>query len=311
MLTRARSFFFKAEKMKTKAGYAAITGKPNSGKSTIMNLIIGTKLSIVTHKAQTTRKRVTGIYSDDNNQIVFIDTPGLIEPKYELQKTMMKYVEETLKDADVILLIIDAARFDTADDFFSDAAVEVLNEAKQSKIAVLNKIDLLKDVREVLPKIAKLDRMNLFGDIIPVSAKKNSGIDEIVKAIIKYIPENEFYYSPEYISTQHDRFFVSELIREQIFKYYSDELPYSTEVQITEFKEREAGKWYIAADIIIERDSQKKIIIGEKGRKIKDIGTRARHSIENYLDMPVFLELFVKVRSKWRKDKNYLKSFGY
>jgi GTP-binding protein Era len=224
---------------------------------------------------------------------------------------MMKYVEETLKDADVILLIIDATRFDTAEDFFSDTSVAILNEAKQPKIAVLNKIDLLTDVRQVLPKIGELDKMNLFGEIIPVSAKKNSGIDKIVEAIARYLPEHDFFYESDYISTQHDRFFVSELVREQIFKYYADELPYSTEVQITEFKEREIGKWYIAADIIIERESQKKIIIGEKGRKIKDIGIRARHSIENYLGMPVFLELFVKVRPKWRKDKNYLKSFGY
>jgi GTP-binding protein Era len=297
--------------METKAGFVAIIGKPNAGKSTLMNSILGAKLSIVTHKAQTTRKRVIGIYTENNVQIVFTDTPGLIKPKYELQKTMMEYVEDTLKGADVILLVIDATRFDSAEEFFADNTLEALRLAKQPKIAVFNKIDLLKDIHTLLPKIAELANLNIFNEIVPVSAKKSAETDKVIQMLAKYLPEHEYYYDEEYLSTQHERFFVSELIREQIFKFYSEELPYSTEVQITEFKEREVGKWYIAADIVIERDSQKKIIIGEKGQKIKELGSRARRKIENYLDMPVFLELFVKVRPKWRKDRKRLKSFGY
>jgi len=286
-------------------------GKPNAGKSTLMNSILGTKLSIVTRKAQTTRKRVIGIYTENNIQLVFTDTPGLINPKYELQKTMMEYVDETLKGADAILLVIDATSFGSADEFFSDESLEALRLAEQPKIAVLNKIDMLNDIHTILPIIAELAKLNVFDEIVPVSAKKSAETEKLVKILAKYIPDHEYYYDEEYLSTQHDRFFVSELIREQIFKYYSEELPYSTEVQITEFKEREIGKWFIAADIIIERDSQKKIIIGEKGQKIKELGARSRRNIENYLDSPVFLELFVKVRAKWRKDRKRLKSFGY
>lgn len=306
-----KGFFILFVQMKTKAGFTAIIGKPNSGKSTLMNAVLGTKLSIVTRKAQTTRKRVVGIYSQDNLQIVFTDTPGIIEPKYELQKTMMEYVEETLKDADLIMLVIDATKFSTATDFFSEDTLKAITTARQPKIAVFNKIDLLKNIKELLPKINELSKLQLFDEIVPLSAKKSSGIDTLIQVLAKYIPENEFYYDAEYLSTQHDRFFVSEIIREQIFKFYSEEVPYSTEVQITEFKEREAGKWYIAADIVVERDSQKKILIGEKGQKIKQLGKRTRIKIENYLDMPVYLELFIKVREKWRKDRNRLKSFGY
>jgi GTP-binding protein Era len=297
--------------METKAGFVAIIGKPNAGKSTLMNSILGTKLSIVTHKAQTTRKRVIGIYTENNVQFVFVDTPGLIKPKYELQKTMMEYVNETLKGADVILLVIDATRFESSEEFFFDNTLQALRLAKQPKIAVFNKIDLLKDIHTLLPKIADMANLNIFDEIVPVAAKKSAATNKVVELLTQYVPEHEYYYDEEYLSTQHERFFVSELIREQIFKYYSEELPYSTEVQITEFKERDTGKWYIAADIIIERDSQKKIIIGEKGQKIKELGARSRRNIENYLDISVFLELFVKVRVKWRKDRNRLKSFGY
>lgn len=297
--------------MNTKAGFVAIIGRPNSGKSTLMNSILGTKLSIVTRKAQTTRKRVIGIYSDDNLQLVFIDTPGIINPKYQLQKTMMEYVEETLKDADIILLVIDSLKFHTTEEFFSEETLEAIKTAKQPKIAVFNKIDLLDDIKLLLPKIDELSKLEIFDEIVPVSAKKLSGVDTITNVLSRYTPENEFYYDPEHISTQQERFFVAEIIREQIFKFYSEEVPYSTEVQIMEFKEREMGKWYISANIIVEKKSQKIILIGENGQKIKQLGKRARIQIENFLEMPVYLELFVKVREKWRNDKKRLKSFGY
>jgi len=295
----------------TKAGFVSIIGKPNAGKSTLLNSILGTKLSIVTRKAQTTRKKVTGIYTNENIQLVFLDTPGIIEPKYELQKTMMEYVNESLKEADVIMLVMDVKHLDYMDELFTDEFVNALKNIDRPKIVVLNKIDLLHNIQELLPYMAKISELAIFDDIIPISAKKNAEVSTVVDVLSKYVPEHEYYFDEEYLSTENQRFFVSELIREQVFKFYSEELPYAADVQINDFREREEGKWFIAADIIIERSSQKKIIIGEKGNKIKELGARSRKQIENYLEMPVYLELFVKVKENWRNDKNSLKSFGY
>lgn len=295
----------------TKAGYAAIIGKPNAGKSTLMNSFVGEKLSIVTNKPQTTRKKVLGIFSDDTNQIVFIDTPGVLSPKYEMQKIMMDYVNEALEAADVILFLIDLSAFKIELDDKSLEIIEVLKRSSKPIIAVLNKIDTHKDIKDILPIIAYLSKLNTFKEIIPVSAIKSSQTSELLKTICKYLPESEFYYDPELLSTQTERFFVSEIIREHIFKIYAKEIPYSTEVLISEFKERPDGKWYIAADIIVDRKTQKMIIIGSKGEGIKKIGEKSRTDIEEHLQMPVFLELFVKVRQSWRDNKNMLKSYGY
>ena len=294
-----------------KAGYAAIIGKPNSGKSSLMNAILGTKLSIVTRKAQTTRKKVNGIYTENNVQIVFIDNPGIIEPKYKLQKAMMEYVEASFVEADVIVLVIDVKTLRDFDEFFTEDLTEKLRVSKQPKIAVLNKIDLMHDIKQLLPVIDRISKLNIFKEIIPVSVKRKTGIKTLIDLIGGFLPEHEYYFDEDYLSNQNERFFVSEIIREHIFKFYSDELPYSTDVQITRFTEREVGKWFISADIIIERESQKKIIIGTEGSKIKTLGERARHDIEKYLQSQVYLELFVKVREKWRNDDSILKSFGY
>lgn len=294
----------------TKAGYVAIIGRPNAGKSTLMNSFVGAKLSITTHKPQTTRKKVVGILTQDNSQIVFIDTPGILEPRYEMQRKMMEYVSESLADADVICLLVDVNDF-RKHSFLPPDFFESLKEIKKPKILALNKIDSFKNVKDILPIIKHFADLNLFDEIVPISAIKSAETETLVKLFIKYIPENEFYYDEDYLSIQNERFFVSELIREQVFKQYDQEIPYSTEVNIVEFKEREFGKWFISAEIIIERSSQKRIIIGENGEKIRDLGARARHTIEAHLEMPVFLELFVKVREKWRNDKNMLKSYGY
>ena len=297
--------------MTTKAGFAALIGKPNAGKSTLLNAILGTKLSIVTRKPQTTRKKVLGIFTEDNHQIVFFDNPGIVEPKYELHKSMMEYIDESLAEADVVLLVIDIRSMKDIGEFFDKNMIERLKNIEKPKIAVLNKIDLLPDIKLLLPIIQKLSDYKLFDEIVPISAKKKAETETIIAMIKKFLPEHEFFYDEDYLSDQNDRFFVSEIIREQIFKYFSEEIPYSCEVQISEYKEREMGKWFISADIIVERSSQKSIIVGAKGEKIKVIGERSREKIENYLEMPVYLKLFVKVKDKWRNDKKTLNSFGY
>lgn len=297
--------------MNKKAGFAAIIGKPNAGKSTLLNAILGTKLSIVTRKPQTTRKKVLGIHTEENHQIVFFDNPGIVEPKYELHKSMMEYIESSLAEADVVLLVIDIRSMKDIGDYFNKELIERLQNITKPKIAVLNKIDMLPNIKLLLPIIQQLANMKLFDEIVPISAKKKAETSALVEVIKKYLPEHEYFYDEDYLSDQNDRFFVSEIIREQIFKYFSEEIPYSCEVQISEFKEREAGKWYIAADIIVEKQSQKTIIVGTKGEKIKELGERSRTSIESYLEMPVYLQLFVKIKDKWRNDRDTLTRFGY
>jgi GTP-binding protein Era len=299
------------QNIKTRAGYVAIIGKPNAGKSTLMNSLIGAKLSIVTPKPQTTRKRVLGIYSEGDTQIVFLDTPGMLAPKYELQRQMMDYVSSAIEESDAIAVIISAEKFTTAEEYFPKKFLEMLSGIKKPKIAVINKLDLLPQAKFVLPIIAELSMLGLFDDIIPISALKNAQTDELIRSLEKHIPESPFFYDAEMLSTQSQRFFVSEIIREQIFLDFREEIPYSTEVQITEFKERSNGKWYIAADIIVERQPQKVILVGADGAQIKRIGEYARRGIEEHLQTEVFLELFVKVRNKWREDKNMLKNMGY
>lgn len=295
---------------KTRSGYVVLVGKPNAGKSTLLNSILEFKLSIVTPKPQTTRKRVLGIHSTESEQIIFLDTPGLLEPKYEMQSSMMRFVDESLEEADVLVFLQDVAEYKTGT-FENKTVKKVLQNYDGPKILVLNKIDKFKNVKDVLPKIAEISGLGIFNEIVPISAVKNENTPNLINAINNYLPEGPFYYNPEMLSTEQDRFFVSEMIREQIFLKYSQELPYSTEVQILEFKEREVGKWFIHAEIVVERDSQKKIIIGEKGEKIKKVSTVARKAIEEYLNKEVYLELFVKVREDWRNKRSFLKSFGY
>lgn len=296
---------------KTKAGYIAIIGLPNAGKSSLLNAIIGTKLSIVTSKPQTTRKSVIGIHTINDAQLIFIDTPGLLKPKYELQEIMLSYIKEALASADVIALIIDSCDFANSLLLLSKEIFHSLNNSDKPIVAILSKIDALKDTKLVLPYIQKLYEMNLFKEIVPISSTKNAGIDDLVNVFVKYLPYSEFIYDPEDISTQQERFFVGEIIREKIFQSFKEEVPYSVDVIIEQFKERKKGKWFISATIIIERQSQKGILIGAKGIKIKQIGERAREDIEKLIEKPVFLELFVKVREGWRDDKDELKEYGY
>lgn len=295
--------------MPTKSGYAAIIGKPNAGKSTLLNAILESKLSIVTPKPQTTRKRVLGIYTNGDNQIIFLDTPGIINPRYTMQKIMMDYVSESINESDVVIALIDMDKY--AEEGIPEAIMQIATNSGKPVICVLNKVDRLLDRKMILPVIEELNALKVFADIIPAAALKKMNIDDIIETITKHLPEHEFYFDEDLLSTQNERFFVSELIRENIFILTKEELPYSTEVSILEFKERAYGKWYIHAEIIVERDSQKRIIIGSEGKLIKEIGERSRIKIEEHLGEEVFLELFVKVRPNWRDDSHKLRSFGY
>ena len=297
--------------MKTKCGYVALIGEPNVGKSTLLNALVGTKLSIVTPKPQTTRKRVVGVRTDEDSQMIFLDTPGIVEPRYELHRVMMQYVDFAIAEADIIGFMIDVAIHKDPAVALTEQVKERLKTFDKTLILILNKIDLLKVSKEVLPIIEEYNKLGLFREFVPISATKLAGVDELIKVFKQYLPEGEFLYEEDVLSTQSERFFVSELIREKLFTMFKDEVPYSTEVQIVDFKEREKGKWYISAEIIVEKETQKPIIIGAGGSRIKKLGEITRKEIENHLGVPVYLELFVKVRKNWRNNKNYLKFFGY
>ncbi len=294
----------------TRAGYCTIIGKPNVGKSTLLNAILGEKLSITTSKPQTTRKRVLGIYNDEETQIIFLDTPGILNPEYLLQEKMLEQIIVSAKDADLLLFLVDARNPNAVSEFFENEQIKRTLKFQTPKILVINKIDLIDSPRlEFLVK--EFDKQSLFEKIIPVSAIGAFGIPDLLAAIKEFMPEHPKFYPDDQLSDATERFFVSEIIREKIFEMYKDEIPYSTEVVIDEFIEREGRKDYISASIVLERESQKPIIIGKKGNKIKELGKKSREEIEAFLERPVYLELRVKVRPKWRSNPLMLKQFGY
>lgn len=293
-----------------KAGFVAIVGMPNSGKSTLMNSLMGEKLSIVTPKPQTTRKNVSAILTQDESQIIFLDTPGILRPRYEMQRSMMRFLDESLEAADIICVIWDWEKDKDNTDLLN-TKFPFLEKYDSKKVLILNKIDTTNDIKNVLPAIDKFSQLEVFDEIIPLSALKSANTDSLLEIFRKYLPESEFYYPDDIISTLNERFFVSELIREKIFEQLKEEIPYSTEVTITQFKEREKGKWFISADILVERQGQKGIMIGKGGTMLKRIGASARKDIEAHLQAKVFLELFVKVRDDWRNKPNMLRSLGY
>jgi len=287
-----------------KAGYVTIIGKPNVGKSTLLNQLLGAKISAVSHRPQTTRNRILGILTEGGNQACFFDTPGIIHPEYELQRHMVNQIMTAIKDADIIILMVDP--------WLENASIDI-EIAKLIKgipcIAVINKIDLVAKPA-FLPLIEKL-KTGDFKEIVPISALKGEGIEDLKKIVFQYLPEGEFLYPEEDISDAPQRFFVADFIREKIFEIFRKEIPYASCVIIDEFKEREKGKDYVRAIIYVERESQKAIMIGKKGAALKMVGEKARLQIEDFLGKPVFLELWVKVKEKWRKNKKFLKELGY
>lgn len=296
--------------MSTKSGFVAIIGKPNVGKSTLLNALLGEKLSITTSKPQTTRKRIMGILSSDEHQIIFLDTPGILKPDYLLQEKMLEYVFRSVVDADVLLFIIDITADPEGTYTFEDANVKRLMEFNKKKILLINKIDLSNEAK-VKAIITSFEEKKMFDNVIPVSALLNFNTRAVLENILEYLPEHPKFYPDDQLTDESERFFVSEIIREQILERFQDEIPYSVEVVIEDFKEREGRKDFIQAVIMVEKESQKPILIGKEGNAIKELGKASRENIESFLGRPVFLELRVKVRSKWRTDPRSLKSFGY
>ncbi|PIU44897.1 MAG: GTPase Era [Ignavibacteriales bacterium CG07_land_8_20_14_0_80_59_12] len=294
-----------------RAGYAAIIGEPNVGKSTLMNAFLGQKISIVTPKPQTTRHRVLGIMSGENYQVVFLDTPGIITPKYRLQEVMMDTARSALADADVVLFMVDVKRVDAVSvEDQNEQTLGLLRVTSKPVLLVLNKIDLIhKDA--LLPMLDAFGKLYPFREMIPVSALTGDGVRDITRSLVTLLPLNEPFYPPDMLSEQSERFFAGEIVREKIFEKFREEVPYSTAVRIVDFKEREAGKDYINADIIVERESQKAILIGKGGKALREVGLSARRDIEEFLGRPVYLELRVKVREKWRDSDAWLKRLGY
>ncbi len=295
------------------AGYVALIGQPNVGKSTLLNALLEQKLSIVTPKPQTTRHKIAGILTGEKYQIVFLDTPGLIKPKYALQEVMMSFAGDAMEEADVVMFLADSSDRAAAESVKESAAMASLVGLKEKKpvFMVLNKIDLLKKA-QVLPVIQAFSGIHPFTEIIPVSALKGENLDELKKTIVKYLPEGSAFYPEDYVSDRDERFFVGELIREEIFKVFKEEVPYATTVEIEEFRDSDSErKTYIRAVVYVERESQKGIIIGKGGSALKQIGQNSRRHIEQLIGHQVFLELFVKVEKEWRDDKGKIKRLGY
>lgn len=291
--------------MKHRAGFVNIIGNPNVGKSTLMNAIMGEKMSIITSKAQTTRHRIMGIVNGDDFQIVFSDTPGIIQPKYKLQESMMRFVGTALADADIILYVTDV--YETFDK--NESYIEKIKNSEVPVIIAVNKIDqsnqedveaLVEKWKELIPK----------AEIMPISALKNLNVNFIFNRIMELLPEGDAFFPKDQFTDKPERFFVTEFIREKIFLNYKKEIPYSCEVVVEEFKEEE-NLIRINSVIYVERDSQKGIIIGQQGKAIKKVGTEARLDMEAFFGKKVFLEMFVKVSKDWKNKITDLKRFGY
>jgi len=288
-----------------KAGFINIIGKPNVGKSTLMNALLGEKLSIISSKAQTTRHRILGIMNEPEYQIVFSDTPGMLKPKYELHKSMMGFVHLSLEDADVIIFVTDL--FENDEEI--EDIIQKVNAAGVPILLVINKIDLNKE--EKLAEVTEYWTERIKADVvIPISALEGFNLQKIMQEILDRLPVHPPFYDKEELSDRPERFFASEIIREKIFNQYKKEIPYSTEVRIEDFEETDQ-LLRMRALIYVERDSQKGIIIGDKGKALKRVGTQARIEMEKFFGKKVFLETFVKVEENWRKNKNKLKKFGY
>lgn len=287
-----------------KAGYVNIIGKPNAGKSTLCNALVGEQLSIITPKASTTRHRILGIVNTEEYQVVFSDTPGIIEPAYKLHESMMSAVRDSIDDADVLIVLVDVTNTD-----LNEEHLKLIAAAKSPVILMVNKVDLSEPtkVAKVIKEVSeKINPKEVFA----ISAINGVNADSLLKTIVNYIPVHEPYYPKDQLTDRNTRFFVSEMIREKIFNNYEKEIPYSTEVIVHDYKE-EANIDKIYAYIIVERDSQKGIIVGKNGEGIKKIGMEARKDIEAFVQKKVFLDLRVKVEENWRKNELKLKRWGY
>jgi len=291
--------------MEHKAGFVNIIGNPNVGKSTLMNTLVGEKLSIITSKAQTTRHRIMGIVSGEGFQIVYSDTPGIIEPHYKLHQKMMRFIDSALEDADIILYVTDTK--ETYDKH--ESYIQRLKNTDVPVILIVNKIDITRD-EEVEEVMNKWQTLLPKADIMPASGLKGHNLLAVFDRILELLPENPPYYSKDALTDKPERFFVAEIIREKIFKHYKKEIPYSTDVQIDEFKDEEKII-RVRATIVVLRRSQKGILIGDKGKALKKVGMHAREDLEAIYNKKVFLELYVKIQKDWRDKDGFLRSSGY
>ena len=291
--------------MKHKAGFVNIIGNPNVGKSTLMNALVGERLSIITSKAQTTRHRILGIVNGDDFQIIFSDTPGIIKPAYELQESMMNFVKSAFEDADILIYMVEIGEKELKDEAF----FQKIKNSKVPVLLLLNKIDKSTQ-EEVKEKMAFWEEKVPNANVYPISALENFNVQTVMDQIIEKLPESPAFYPKDQLTDKPERFFVNETIREKILMHYKKEIPYAVEIDTEEFFEDDKII-KIRSVIMVERDTQKGIIIGHKGSALKRVGTEARKDLEKFFGKKIFLELYVKVNKNWRSNNNQLKRFGY
>ncbi|MEQ1734776.1 MAG: GTPase Era [Bacteroidia bacterium] len=289
-----------------KSGFVNIIGSPNVGKSTLMNQLVGERISIITSKAQTTRHRIKGIVNGEDYQIVYSDTPGVLKPAYKLHDAMLGFVNEAFSDADVLLVVVDAEE----EKINNDDVFEKILKTKTPMLLLLNKIDIFKSQEELNARVEYWKDLIPNAEVVPFSALNKFNMDHIQKRIVELLPQNPPFYPKDQLTDKSERFFVEEKLREKILLYYEKEIPYSVEVLVTEFKEL-PEIIRISTDIYVMRESQKGIIIGPNAAAIKRVGTAARKDLEVFFQKKIFLETFVKVKKDWRNDDNQLKRFGY
>ena len=290
-------------------GFVAIVGRPNVGKSTLLNQLLGQKVSITSRKAQTTRHRIIGIDTQDNNQIIYIDTPGLhIEEKRAINRLMNRAASSSIGDVELVIFVVEGTHWNDDDEMVANK----LKDCKCPVLLVINKIDNVIDKTQLLPHIQEISQKVNFLDVVPISAEKGDGVDIIKKIVKTHLPEGEHHFPEDYITDRSQRFMASEIIREKLMRFLGDELPYSVTVEIEQFKVDERnGMYRINGLILVERDGQKKMVIGNKGEKIKKIGIEARKDMQTFFDNKVHLELWVKVKAGWADDERALRSLGY
>ncbi|BBG59436.1 GTP-binding protein Era [Providencia rustigianii] len=294
--------------LQSHCGFVAIVGRPNVGKSTLLNQLLGQKVSITSRKPQTTRHRIMGINTEDNYQIIYVDTPGLhIEEKRAINRLMNRAASSSIGDVELVIFVVEGTHW-TPDD---EMVVNKLSSLRCPVILAINKIDNVVDKTSLLPHIGMISQKMNFLDVVPISAEKGQGVDTIAKIVKQHIPEAIHHFPEDYITDRSQRFMASEIIREKLMRFLGDELPYSVTVEIEQFKEMDRGGYHINGLILVEREGQKKMVIGNKGSKLKTIGTEARIDMERLFETKVHLELWVKVKSGWADDERALRSLGY
>jgi GTP-binding protein Era len=291
-----------------KAGFVSFIGRPNAGKSTLVNRLVGTKLAIVSDKPQTTRNRILGVRNYPDAQVVFLDTPGIHRPLHRMNVRMVDAAVDTIREVDVLCLVVDVTEPPGKGDRF---VLDLVKDAKAAVFLVLNKIDLIKKAR-LLPLMQQYSEMGTFAEIVPVSAATGDNVDRLERALLDRLPEGEPLYPADYLTDQPERFFASEIVREKLLQFTRAEIPFSSAVVVDKFDEpdREGGLMSLHCTIVVERESQKPIVIGRGGEMIKRIGTAAREELERFFDTKVFLDLHVRVKSEWREDERVLNDLG-